>query len=162
MSTIKQTETDQIIELKQRGKKQGEVIRLRAIKFTLDSGEEELLLTNIEEKLGIDDFKVLYFKRWGIETKYDELKNKVYIQKFTGDTALSIKQDFYATMFLANIAALVKQEADEIISKEQNGKELKYEYAANQRLLKGKLKDNFIQLMLEKSARKRNKLYKKY
>ncbi|MGP7818923.1 hypothetical protein [Niallia sp. 01092] len=53
-----------------------------------------------------------------------------HIQKFTGDTVLSIEQDFYATMFLANMAALVKQEADEIIAKEQNGKELKYEYTA--------------------------------
>ncbi|MGP7818871.1 hypothetical protein [Niallia sp. 01092] len=64
-------------------------------------------------------------------------------------------------MFLANMAALVKQEADEIIAKKQRGKELKYEYTANQRLLIGKLKDNFIQLMLEKSVRRRNKLYKK-
>ncbi|MGP7817628.1 transposase [Niallia sp. 01092] len=161
MATIKQSETDQIIELKQCGKK-GKVIRLRAIRFTLESGEEELLLTNIEEELRIDDFKVLYFKRWGIETKYDELKNKLHIQKFTGDTVLSIEQDFYATIFLANMAALVKQEADEIIAKKQRGKELKYEYTANQRLLIGKLKDNFIQLMLEKSVRRRNKLYKKY
>ncbi|WP_235846942.1 transposase [Neobacillus soli] len=137
-------------------------MRLRAIRFTLDSGEKELLITNIEDvELGIQDFKTLYFKRWGIETKYDELKNKLQIQKFTGDTPLSIEQDFYATMFLTNMAALIKQEADEMIAKEQKGKDLTYEYMVNNKLLIGKLKNNLIDLILEKSARRRKKLYKR-
>ena len=56
-------------------------MRLRAIRFTLSSGEEELLITNIvDENLGIPEFKTLYFKRWGIETKFDELKNKLQLQ----------------------------------------------------------------------------------
>jgi hypothetical protein len=148
---------DQIFVLKKKGK----VVRLRAIRFTLDSGEEEFLITNIEDgKFGIEDFKTLYFKRWGIETKYDELKNKLQIQKFTGDTPLSIEQDFYATMFLANMASLVKQEADEIIAKDQEGKDLKYEYMANTNLLMGKLKNQLIGIILEKSTRRRKKRYK--
>lgn len=127
-SSIKASVPDQIIELKRNGR----VMRLRAIRFTLPSGEEELLITNIEdEEFGIQDFKTLYFKRWGIETKYGELKNKLQLQKFTGDTPLSVEQDFYATMFLANMASLVKQEADEMIAKEQEGKDLKYVYTAN-------------------------------
>ena len=148
---------DQMFELKKKGK----IVRLRAIRFTLDSGEEELLITNMEDvELGIQDFKTLYFKRWGIETKYDELKNKLQIQKFTGDTPLSIEQDFYATMFLANMASLIKHEADEMIAKEQKEKDLKYEYMVNNNLLIGNLKNNLIDLILEKSARRRKKLYK--
>ena len=77
-------------------------MRLRAIRFMLDSGEEELLITNIDEKrVQTHEFKALYFKRWGIETKFDELKNKLQLQKFTGDTPLSVEQDFYATMYLS-------------------------------------------------------------
>ncbi|WP_139339560.1 transposase [Bacillus dakarensis] len=53
--------------------------------------------------MDIQSFKSLYFKRWGIETKYDELKSKLQIQKFTGDTPVSVEQDFYASMFLSNI-----------------------------------------------------------
>jgi len=39
-------------------------------------------------------FKSLYFKRWGIETKYDELKNKFGLQKFTGDTPIRLNKSF--------------------------------------------------------------------
>ncbi|WP_078427785.1 IS4 family transposase [Alkalihalobacterium alkalinitrilicum] len=156
-SSIKSSVPDQIIELKRKGS----VMRLRAIRFTLPSGEDELLITNIEdETFGIQDFKTLYFKRWRIETKYDELKNKLQLQKFTGDTPLSVEQDFYATMFLANMASLVKQEADEMIAKEQEGKDLKYEYTANANVLTGKLKANLVRIILEESPRRRKKLYK--
>jgi hypothetical protein len=156
-SSIKTSVPDQIIELKRKGR----VMRLRAIRFTLPSGEEELLITNIDdEALGIEEFKTLYFKRWEIETKYDELKNKLQLQKFTGDTPLSVEQDFYATMFLSNMASLVKQEADEMIAKEQEGKDLKYKYQTNNNVLIGKLKSHLLLIILEESPRRRKKLYK--
>lgn len=141
--------------------KKGKKMNLRAIRFTLDSGEEELLITSLLDKaLKIEDFKKLYFKRWGIETKYDELKNKLQLEKFTGDTPLSVEQDFYATMFLSNMTSLVKHEADEIIAEEQEEKELKYEYVVNNNLLIGKMKNQLINLILEDSPRRRRKLYK--
>lgn len=155
-SALKPGVADQMFELK----KKGETVRLRAVRFTLESGEEEFLLTNIMGELGIQEFKTLYFKRWGIETKFNELKNRLYIQKFTGDTPLSVEQDFYATMFLANMASLVKREADEIIDKEQKGKNLKYKYTVNYNILIGNLKNHLICLVLEKSPRRRKKLYK--
>ncbi|MBM7573745.1 hypothetical protein JOC48_004348 [Aquibacillus albus] len=156
-SSIQASVPDQIIELKAKGS----VMRLRAIRFTLPSGEEELLITNLfDETFGIQDFKTLYFKRWGIETKYGELKNKLQLQKFTGDTPLSVEQDFYATMFLTNMASLIKHEADEIIAKEQEDKELKHEYTVNYNVLIGKLKTNLIRIILEASPRRRKKLYK--
>lgn len=150
---------DQIISLKQQGK-DAKQIYLRAIRFTLDSGEEELLLTNLEETLTLEDFKILYFKRWGIETKYKELKNKLHLQKFTGDTQLSVEQDFYATMYLANMASFIKQDADEVISHDQEKKSLKHEYIVNQKLLIAKMKNTLITFFLIKGKRRRNNLYK--
>lgn len=149
---------DQLFEYKTKKRR----MILRAIRFTLESGEEELLITSlIDRAIKIEDFKKLYFKRWGIETKFDELKNKLQIQKFTGDTPLSVEQDFYATMFLSNMASLAKQEADKIIAKEQIGTELKYEYTVNNNLLIGSLKNDLICLILEDSPRRRKKLYKR-
>lgn len=53
-------EADQIIELKV-GKK---TIPLRILRFTLDSGVEEILITSLlDPSLSIQDFKELYFKR---------------------------------------------------------------------------------------------------
>ena len=57
---------------------------LRVLKFPLDSGEIEMLVTNIlSDELSIADFKELYFMRWGIETKFGELKNRILIEHFT-------------------------------------------------------------------------------
>jgi hypothetical protein len=142
--------------------RKGESICLRVLRFELDSGIEEVLITNLmDEAMDVKAFKSLYFKRWGIETKYDELKNKLQIQKFTGDTPASIEQDFYASIFLSNMASLVKQEADELIAEEQKHKNLKYQYTVNTNILIGKLKNTLVQIIIEKSPRKRKALYKK-
>ena len=53
-------------------------MHLRAVRIPLESGDEELLITNLLDKsFDIPTFKELYFKRWSIETKYDVLKNKI-------------------------------------------------------------------------------------
>src|SRR5690606_3780649 len=142
--------------------KKKEKIQLRMLRFELDSGEEEVLITNLmDDSMDVQSFKSLYFKRWGIETKYDELKNKLQIQKFTGDTPASVEQDFYASMFLSNMASLVKQEADEMIAKEYEHEKLKHEYTVNTNILIGKLKDKLVQILLEKSQTMRITMYEK-
>lgn len=86
---------DQIIEMKN-GK---DTCRVRVIRFMLPSGIEEVLITSLyNEKYTIEDFKELYFKRCGIEIKFDELKNKLEIENFTGTTKIAIEQDSYASI----------------------------------------------------------------
>lgn len=149
---------DQIVTFKE---KNG-VIHLRAIRFKLDSGLEEILFTNLfDESLDVEAFKALYFKRWGVECKYQSLKNKLGIESFTGDTQQIVEQDFYASLYLANMASLIKQETDENITQENKDKDLKYEYQTNENILIGKLKNRLIAIILEKKPRKRRKLYKK-
>lgn len=85
------TKPDQMIEFKYKGK----LYKARVIRFLLSSGEEEILITSLLDKtLSIQDFKELYFMRWGIEIKYDELKNRLQIENFTGITKIAIEQDF--------------------------------------------------------------------
>lgn len=146
---------DQIIEVKYKGKS----IKMRVLKFDLDSGEKEILISNIfEESFTVADFKKLYFKRWGIEVKYNELKNKLQIENFTGETPIAIEQDFYATLYLSNMAALAKKDANIKIEAENSKKNLKYEYKVNTNILIGKLKDSLILMMLEERPRKRSKM----
>lgn len=149
-------EPDQIVKLKADGK----TIKLRVLRFMLDSGEEEVLVTNLfDESFGIQEFKELYFKRWGIEVKYDELKNRLQIQNFTGDTVIAVEQDFYASIYLSNMAALAKNEANEEIAKKNEGKNLKYEYQVNTNILIGKLKDSMVLMLLEDNPEKRSKMF---
>lgn len=56
---------------------------------------------------------------------------------------------------------LARKQSDEIISDKQEDKELKHSYKTNLNVLVGSLKDNFILMMIEKSERKRSKMFKK-
>ncbi len=76
-------EADQIIVVKD---KENE-FRLRVINIILSSDETEKLVTNlIEENYTNEDFKQLYFKRWSIEVKYNQLKNRYELENFSGNT----------------------------------------------------------------------------
>lgn len=147
---------DQIIEIKYEKK----VYNARVIRFLLESDVEEILITNLfEESYKIADFKELYFKRWGIEIKYDELKNRLEIENFTGTTKIAIEQDFYASIYLSNMIELARKDSDTIVKEERKEKKLKYEYRTNLNSLIGSLKDKLIMMFLEENPRKRNKIY---
>ncbi len=67
-----------------------------------------ILLSNIfDDDFTPEDFKELYHLRWGIETKYDDVKNKLKSESFSGTGPLAIRQDFFATMFLNNLASIM-------------------------------------------------------
>lgn len=148
---------DQIIEAKHKDK----VLKMRVIKFELESGIIETLVTNLfDETISAEDFKELYFKRWGIEVKYNEIKNKLQVENFTGKTVIAIEQDFYATMYLTNMVALAKKDANEVIQENSKNKNLKFEYKVNTNVLIGKLKDTLITMLIIKNPWKRSKILK--
>ena len=126
----------------------------------LDSGEEEVLLTNLfDPSLDIQEFKELYSKRWGIEVKFNELKNKLQIENFTGDTVIAVEQDFYSAIYLTNMAALAKNEANKKVALENQDKDLKYDYNVNVNILIGKLKDSMVLMLLEDNPDKRAAMF---
>lgn len=90
--------------------------KVRVIKVVLDSGETEVLITNLSKTaLAHTEFKDLYRLRWNIETKYNTLKNMLEVETFSGKTVVSILQDFYATMYLSYLVSAIKSETDEIL-----------------------------------------------
>ena len=157
MKEIHETmEPDHIVEFK--GDKK--LFNMRVLRFMLDSGVEEVLVTNLwDETLGIQEFKALYFKRWGIEVKFNELKSRMQLQNFTGDTVIAIEQDFYASMYLSNMVTLAKNEANEKIAQNTQDKSLKYEYKVNTNILIGKLKDSLVLMLLEDDSAKRSEMF---
>ena len=120
-------------------------IHIRVIKFTLDSGEEETLITNITDKrLGKNAFKKLYFMRRPVETKYSIAKSKLQVENFTALTVEGIKQDFFAAMYLVNVAAAAAQDAQIEIDAVKKHSGNKYEQKANTNELIGILKDKLV------------------
>ena len=152
-----QTKADGSIVLRKAGHAD---IKLRVIKFVLESGAAEVLITNIFKRgMEVKAFKELYFKRWPVETKYDEVKNKLEIENFTGNSKKAIEQDFYATMYMANLAAAARWEAQAIVDAERAGKDNKYEYQVNVNHEIGVLKDRLIYaLTLDDPAKELEKI----
>jgi hypothetical protein len=144
--------------------KTGTVIEVRVLKVELPTGEMETLLTDLhEDELKYEESKALYFKRWGIETRFNELKNKFQIENFSGEKPQLIEQDFYATVFLSNIASIFEQEAEAELKEKNQNKTLKYtEYRINKNILLGKLKNRLIEMMLEVDVEKRTVLYGRF
>ena len=125
-------------------------IHIRVIKFALDSGEEETLITNITDKrLGKNAFKKLYFMRWPVETKYNIAKSKLQVENFTALTVEGVKQDFFAAMYLVNVAAAAAIDAQADIDAAKNTKGNKHGQKANTNELTGILKDMLVLALVE-------------
>jgi hypothetical protein len=127
-----------------------EPFKIRLVKVILDNGEIEVLATSLldEDKYPSKEFKWLYGKRWGIETNFDHLKNHLMIEDFTGLSSLSVLQDFFANMFMANMQQIFVNEAQEEL-KEQK-KDTEYKYKINKNLSFGFMKDRFIKILFDK------------
>ncbi len=97
-----------------------------------------------------NQFKQLYFKRWGVETFYDELKNKLKIEHFSGYSNQSIQQDFKAALFVSNVQTLIVSELEDELKKVNQGK--KYDYKINANISYGLLKNRVITLFLDEQS----------
>ena len=132
--------------------------RVRVIKLTTPLDGELILFSNVAE-FSEEDFRQAYELRWPVETKYDVIKNKLQLENFTGKTVISVKQDFWATMLLANLLAFAKLETDKRITENDRLKENKHQYQANTNILIGKLKDNLILMLLCDDPIKRHQMF---
>ena len=131
-------------------------LKVRIIKFELPSGEIETLMTNIFD-LDVSEFKELYFKRWRIEVKYDVVKNKLEMPSFGGFTENVIRQDFWISMYLANMAAIAKSEADEKIKDARKEKDNNYDYQANVNNIIGSLRERLADAVFSRNPAHRHK-----
>jgi len=118
-------------------------ISVRVIKFELPSGEIETLVSNLFE-LQESLFPELYILRWGIESGYFRLKRELCVEKFSGKTPNSIRQDFWASMVLLNSVAVFQKQADEALHERQKTKSLKHASRARTSGLIVTLRDRFI------------------
>lgn len=151
-------EEDNIIEHK--FTKSKKPIKIRLVKVRLDNGIEEYLVTNLfESDISIEDFKWLYHQRWGIETKYDDVKNVLEIEDFSGYSEIAILQDFYATLMLANLAGALQYELHEEIEAAHSSPENKYAYKMNVTETIGALKRNVVNLLMASTWAKREYLF---
>lgn len=141
----------------------GEAVTFRRYSFTLPSGDTETLLTNLSfEEVPDDELAVLYAKRWGAETKYLELKSRLEIDNFSGQSANAVLQDIYATLYISNLTAFLCFEADEIIEEKTTGKGNLYPQKANRAFCIAALRDRFVSLCLLPNHLQRGRLVEQF
>lgn len=137
-------------------------LRIRVITVQLDNGTEETLLTNLmDQGIGIEDFKYIYSLRWGIETKYNDLKNKLEIENFSSISPICIMQDFYATLFLSNAVAYLEADNEKMLEKINASEQNLYQYKVNISNAVSVLKESVVELVLTESKRKRKRILNK-
>ena len=121
-------------------------LTLRSIHFPLEDGKTEYLVTNImQSKLEYSLFKELYCLRWGVESKYRELKNRLEIEAFNSIKPICIQQEFFAAMFISNLAAILKRNADSCISVSNTNK---YLYKTNRSYILNRIKSYMVPLLI--------------
>jgi hypothetical protein len=125
--------------------------RVRIYRFFLKDGTIETLMTNALELAGFE-IGVLYRRRWSIEVKFDTLKNKIQLENFSSKTKNSILQDFWASVTLANLAAIAAAEAQPGIDERGILKDNKNMQKPNTSQLVASLKNEFVAACLRTSG----------
>lgn len=99
-------------------------IKIRLVRVILSTGEVEVLATTLleENEIGTEEFKYLYGLRWGVETFFSKIKNRLGLENFTGKTAESVKQDFWSTIFISNLETIMTEKTEEKMNSEKMGK----------------------------------------
>jgi hypothetical protein len=135
-----------------------QIISLRVVVVTLNTGEKEVLITSLlsKEKYPYKIFRELYFKRWGTEENYKFIKVSLEVENFSGKSCIAIEQDFHATVLAANSRALLAVEARQELAVAQNGRRhiesKKYSYEINKNVSVEALKNEFVAMLLDPYA----------
>lgn len=89
-------------------------VRVRLLKFRLPTGEPEVLLTTLcdEKKYKKREFFKVYGWRWRDETYFDRIKNIFEVERFSGQSETSIRQDFQGVIFLANLETVLTRDVE--------------------------------------------------
>ena len=138
----------------------GKQYYVRVFKVILDSGVEETLITNLKAKhLSRKEVGELYFTRWGIEVKYDSLKNKLELENMSGRRVCTTYQDFWAKLDMANTAAALEYATDEVIEKKSEGRNNKHQQRTNENRLITKFSDMYLEILVSDDHDERLRLF---
>ncbi|MFK7845840.1 MAG: IS4 family transposase [Rhodothermales bacterium] len=130
---------------KERGLSQAP-IPVRLLRIELSNGQTEVLATSLldQARYPYELFKELYIQRWPIEEDYKAMKSRLEIENWSGESVESVRQDFHATFFAKNLAAILAQPAQHEVQEQSAHK--KYTYKVNMTHLYGQLKMTIVKL----------------
>jgi len=124
--------------------------KLRILNLNLPSGEIEKLATNIfDEDFAVSDFYAVYEKRWGVETSYLMVKERLAIENFTSAKKNLMLQDFFAAVIAYNFMEIACMEQEAKRRENNAGITRKYEQSANRNIVAHEVRECLLSVMLE-------------
>lgn len=128
-----------------------DALKVRLVRVELNTGEIEILISSLidEQEFTTTIFKELYHLRWGTETCFDTLKNKLQITAFSGHSPKAIHQEFHATILVANINTILIQDCQEEVEQISEGRE--HNYKINKNISIGLMKDDLVKIFSEEN-----------
>ena len=114
-------------------------LTLRLIRIEND-GKVAVLITSLvdTEKYPIELFSDLYHKRWPVEEDYKIIKCRIELENFSGQSALSVYQDFHAKVFAKNLVWMMAFHVQDRIDDEIVHTKHRYQINFTQALSKSK------------------------
>lgn len=126
-------------------------VRVRLLKFQLPSGETEVLLTDLcdPDAYPAADFYPLYGRRWGQETYYDRFKHLFEVERWSGQSVLTIQQDFYGVFFLTTLDSVLAQSAQTALAQRDQQRQPETQAQVNRAVSYVALVDHVVGLLLD-------------
>ena len=123
-------------------------VRVRLVRVEIGQQEPEILITSLLDlrKYPHSCFKEVYNYRWGDETRFDQIKNKLQAEVFSGHKPQAIYQDFFATVIASNLHNLICKECTQEL--EQINESRAIPVAINQNVSIGLLKPRLAILLI--------------
>ncbi len=123
-------------------------VRVRLVRVEIGQAEPEILITSLLDlkKYPHGCFKELYSYRWGDETRFDQIKNKLQIEVFSGHKPQAIYQDFFATIIASNLHNMICKECTQKLKQINANRETTV--AINQNVSIGLLKPRLFTLFI--------------
>ncbi len=140
--------------------------KLRFAKVIIGKNEDEsdsieYLITNLLDDIATEEeLKELYWLRWNVETSYNQMKNRMMMEEFSGYKAELILQDLYADMWMYNIVSLKIMEANEKKKIDQN-EDGEYTIKRNFNKTLGTLKRYLLKVLMSDNEEEKKKIQEK-
>jgi hypothetical protein len=128
-----------------------ESVTVRLIKFTLETGEVEVLLTTLcnRRRYPTAEFKEVYHWRWNEEGFFDRVKNIFEVERFSGFSETAIKQDFFGVIFLATLESILTKGPQSELAEQDRRRRNKTQAMVNRSVSYVSLVDRAIQLLAD-------------
>lgn len=130
-----------------------ESVPVRLLKFTLPTGEIEVLLTTLcdPQQYVREEFYTVYGWRWNDETYYDRIKNIFEVERFSGLNERVIRQDFFGVLFLSTLESVLTRRTQQALSEHDQARGNGTKAQVNRAVSYVSLVDEAVGLLLDET-----------